>query len=144
MLPDNESLRSKAISLLARREHAYLELKRKLSGKADDESIIAVLDSLRDEDLQSDLRFARSYIRSRQHAGYGPVRIRQELLQRGVAESLIDQELCGDTDYWSELLTEVWQKKYGGVMPDNAKSYGQQMRFLLHRGFTMEMIRSLI
>ncbi len=135
-----ESLRNKAMALLARREHSRLELARKLSDKAEGADIDALLDELAADDLQSDHRFAESYVRSRQLSGYGPIRIRQELLQRGVVEPLIDTVLPVDEEDWRELLQQVWQKKYRGLIPDDARAYGQQVRFLLQRGFSGEMV----
>ena len=73
-----------AIDLLSRREHSQLELRKKLVAKgfADDE-VDELLLRLHEENLQSDERYAESYVRQRVDKGYGPIRIRQELRQKG-------------------------------------------------------------
>ncbi len=138
------TLRHKAIQLLARREHSAWELTQKLSVQANASELAALLQSLRDQDLQSDLRFVQSYLRSRQNAGYGPIRIRQELRQRGVSQALVDEQVMTEDTIWWQLLQQVWQKKYCGVPPSDAKSYGQQQRFLLQRGFAMQDVIKLL
>ena len=78
------------MGLLARREHSARELSHKLKSRDYDEvSIQAVIESLIDEGLQSDDRFAEQFTRSRVEKGYGPIRIRQELRERGIADSPI-------------------------------------------------------
>ena len=63
---------------LARREYGYQELIDKLA-KAGFVVDVAgsVVEVLRDENLQSDQRFAESFVQSRIAQGKGPVRIRQ-------------------------------------------------------------------
>lgn len=139
-MPKLSKLRDKAIRLLARREHAALELRQKLQGLGDDTEIEALIDRLVAEGLQSNERFTESYIRARQNAGYGFLRIQQELVQRGIDAELIEQHLSNDPDHWQALLHQVWQKKYDGVIPNSDKAYAQQARFLLQRGFAAEMI----
>lgn len=139
-MPKLNNLRDKAIRLLARREHAAFELKQKLQGLGDEAEIVTLIDRLVAEGLQSNERFTESYIRSRENAGYGFLKIQQELAQRGIDAELIEKHLSKDPDYWQVLLRQAWQKKYDGVMPNNDKTYAQQARFLLQRGFSAEMI----
>jgi regulatory protein len=75
------------MNYLARREHSQEELRLKLSQRGFSERLInEVIGELRDENLQSDARFAEVFTRSRVAKGYGVYRIRQELRQRGIAE----------------------------------------------------------
>ncbi len=143
-----ESLRNKALDLLARREHSRAELKHKLGKNlagldAATDQLEEVLFTLTAEGLQSDARYAESYVASRLQSGYGPIRIEKELEQRGVSAQLIDQYLPSDPEIWYDNLLNVWEKKYHGQRPVDAKSYAKQCRFLLQRGFSMEMIRQL-
>ena len=83
--------RKKAMDFLARREYGQVELVKKLAGKGYDRKIAeqAVV-KLSAEGLQCDQRFAESFVQSRINQGKGPVRIRLDLSQRGVADAVID------------------------------------------------------
>ncbi|MCP1316121.1 regulatory protein RecX, partial [Halomonas sp. 707D7] len=77
--------RGVAIQLLARREYSRAELFDRLvkkSFEADD--IQTCLDALEEQGLQSDARFAESFVRTRILRGQGVIRIKQELRLRGV------------------------------------------------------------
>ena len=78
-----------ALRLLTRREHSRHELRGKLRacGHAAD-AIEAALAALREQDLQSDRRFAEACARSLTERGYGSRRIGHELRRRGVAAEL--------------------------------------------------------
>ena len=124
-----------ALTLLQRREHSVMELRRKLLQRefaAD--HVDAVLQSLREQGLQSDARYAECYLRSRAEKGYGPMRIRQELRQRGVNEDLIGQTLAVAEYDWSEQARKVLAKKFGQPAEDFAEK-AKQLKFLQYRGF---------
>ncbi|AZL75218.1 recombination regulator RecX [Pseudomonas oryziphila] len=139
------AVRRTAMDLLARREHGRVELTRKLRQRgATDELIEPALDRLAEEGLLSEARYLESFIRYRSSAGYGPARIREELGQRGLARSDIDQALRESEVDWAAQLQDVWQRKFAGLRPHDPRSRGQQTRFLAYRGFSMEMIGRLL
>ena len=70
------SLRLAAMDCLARREYSYHELYQKLSKKQGQENLMSVLESLKNEGLQSDNRYASMRVKVRSQAGYGPRFIR--------------------------------------------------------------------
>ena len=86
------SLRRIGMDFLARREHSEQELRQKAEGAHDDDAdeVEAVLRQLKDEGLQSDERFTEAYVHHRVNAGIGPLKIRYELRQKGIDESLAD------------------------------------------------------
>jgi regulatory protein len=134
-------LRQRAISLLARREHTRAELVRKLSPHGTSEEIATVLNELARTGLQSDARFAESYVRS-QSARLGAARLRQTLRTKGVAAELIESGLIDLPDEM-EQAREVWIKKYAAP-PTGAREWAKQARFLQGRGFSSEVIRRLL
>jgi regulatory protein len=139
------AVRLAAMDLLARREHGRQELVRKLRKRgAPEELINTALDRLAEEGLLSETRYLSSYIASRARAGYGPMRIREELGQRGLARSDIEQALSECEENWAEHLREVWQRKFKGKRPEDAKQKAQQGRFLSYRGFSMDSISRLL
>ncbi|MGH1374566.1 MAG: regulatory protein RecX [Cellvibrionaceae bacterium] len=140
-----KKIRSAAIGLLARREHSVLELTQKLSKRFPDdvELFEPVLKRLKDDGLQSDYRFAESYLRMRHGRGYGPTRVGLELLQRGVSDQLIALCLEEAEFDWYSTANEVLDKKYPrGVSGFSDRSKAQ--RFLQYRGFEHEHIREAL
>lgn len=133
------------MDLLARREHGRVELTRKLRQRgALDELIEPELDRLTEEGLLSEARYLESFIRYRSGSGYGPARIREELGQRGLARSDIEQALRESEVDWAERMRDVWQRKFAGQRPHDPRSRAQQTRFLAYRGFPMDMIGRLL
>lgn len=135
-----KDIRRSAMDLLARREHGFKELVRKLSVRFPQESVIDALTRLREERLQNDERFVESYVYSRQQRGYGPVRIKSELFQKGIDSELIGQYLLEHDDHWDELAKEVKERKFGASTPRDNKERARQTRFLAQRGFSMSQI----
>lgn len=133
------------MNLLARREHAETELCRKLRTKKFSESDIRLaVDQLIQEGLLSNTRFIENYIHFRCNKGYGPMRIRAELIARGIAEELIEQNLNIADNAWFVNVRKVWQKRFKNQLPRDFKTRGQQIRFLQYRGFTQEQIESVL
>lgn len=133
------------MALLARREHSVRELERKLNAKAfAAEAVSAVLDELRSEGLQSDLRFAESFTAMRVAKGCGPVRIRAELRERGVDEDLIEEQLRAMSGEWLAMAAQVRRKRFGAALPSDIREQARQARFLNYRGFAAEQVRALL
>ena len=133
------------MNLLARREHSTRELKNKLLKREFTvEQIEQTIGKLQQEGLQSDQRFAEAYIHMRTNRGYGPYRIQMELLERGVAEQLIEQLLQIDDETWQERIVKVWQKKFHSCYPTNPMEYKKQLDFLQYRGFDLKQINRLL
>ena len=131
--------------MLARRDHSRKELLNKLTGKGfDREAVLAVIDELAQQGWQDDQRYARSYARYRMQKGYGPVRIEYELRQNGVDEIDLDAVLRESDSSWMDLLEQVYNKKYNHKKNLDRNEWAKRSRFLLHRGFTGEMISALL
>lgn len=143
--------RAAAIRALSRREYSVFELRSKLERNHADELVEQVLDELLDQDLLSDRRFAEVFVRSRIGRGQGPMRIRQELRQRGINDELIDHELTFDTDHWHTLAAQVLERRQDlcrAAQSDDAelrfKAKGRIGRFLASRGFPSDVIHGLM
>jgi regulatory protein len=108
----------------------------------DDQVLIArVVDALAAEQLQSDERHAFSYARQRAGRGYGPVRIAQELRERGVDKMLCQHALEAAEADWLSAAKAARLKRFGRATPANAPALAAQMRFLHYRGFPPEIVR---
>ncbi|MDH3448313.1 MAG: recombination regulator RecX, partial [Gammaproteobacteria bacterium] len=113
-------IRKKAMDLLARREHSAQELRQKLTAREfDNDAIEEAMRGLRDDGLQSDERFAESYINSRFNAGIGPRKIRFELRQRGIADELVDRYLDLYSERWDQSMIQQRVRKYGDAIPED-------------------------
>jgi regulatory protein len=134
-------IRKVAMDCLARREHGVQELGAKLLAKGyAAQPVEAALAGLLADNLLSDARFTEAFVHARYQRGSGPQKIRAELRQRGIDESLIDDCLNVYDDQWQVLVGEVRARKYGADMPADFRERSRQMRFLQQRGFTAEQI----
>ena len=133
------------MDLLARREHGRVELARKLHQRgAPPELIEPALDRLTEEGLLSESRYLESFVSYRARSGQGPLRIREELGQRGLPRADIEQALreCGFD--WQAQLEETWRRKFAGKLPVDARERAKQGRFLSYRGYPLDMIGRLL
>ncbi|QJR81889.1 regulatory protein RecX [Alteromonas pelagimontana] len=133
------------IRMLARREHSVVEILRKLTLKGYDErECVPIVTELRETGVQSDARFAEAKIRSLQHRGVGPVRLKNELSQHDIDEDIINAAIAeADTD-WFALALAAKEKKFGLALPEDVKQRQKQMQFLRYRGFTHSQIQYAI
>ncbi len=145
LVSDVRSAMRRALDLLSRREHSAVELQSKLRAKGFEATHIdAALAALVDKGLLDDNRFVESYARSRINRGYGPLRIRAELRDRG-AEPASDEWFSDDEPVdWFELASNAREKRFGPAKPQDYKEQARQMRFLQQRGFTSEQIRAAV
>lgn len=160
------SLKARALQYLAQREQSPLELRRKLLPHAQAEEaalaaaaalaeggesavparagaaarVEAVLDWLTAHDYLSSARFVESRVHARA-SRFGNLRIRQELKQHavelppGAAQALKDGEF--------DRARDVRARKFPQP-PAGAAEQARQMRFLMGRGFSPEVIRRVL
>jgi len=103
-----------------------------------------VLDALEAEGLLEDRRFAESFVTSRRLRGFGPVKIRLELQQRGVDAELVDAS-CNPADpLWCEQAVRVWRKRFAQTPPDSYRAWARQARYLQQRGFDASQIHAAL
>jgi regulatory protein len=143
--PDRALLRA-AVAMLARRDFARTELCRRLvrksGGPPDLQAVERVLDHLQAKGLLSEQRFTREFVRAR--AGrFGPLRLRHELLARGVDEAGIEAALrAHQGDEYATALA-LWSKRFKQA-PSDARERARQGRFLAARGFSHHVIRRVL
>jgi len=111
-----QELRRAGIDMLARREHSCVEMRRKLARKFEDQfsesQIDEVIETLSAEGLQSDLRFAESFTRSKYERGDGPYKIKAALQDRGIHAGLIERVLDDEQLDWQRRAKLLYQRKF--------------------------------
>lgn len=139
---DAAALKVAVVDLLSRREHSRWELQQKLlSCAASADDLHRVLDELAERGWQSDQRYVGSYIRTKTLRNIGPVRLFQELRQKGVAESLIREGLQESEVDWFEMACDAALKKANGLNLSEQKDKAKLYRFLAYRGFNTDQVQ---
>lgn len=111
----------------------------------DENAILAAVDYLQDYGFLNDREYAELYARDKRNLnGYGPVKIRYLLKQKGVDDELIADALEHFTqDDEIELVEKIVHKKY--VRNRNlSKEKTKIIRFLLSRGFEYSAIKAVL
>jgi regulatory protein len=140
---DAKAVEAAAVRLLARREHSIDELRRKLLSKGyPPDTIEPVIQKLAGKRLVSDERFTSSFVHHHAKRGQGPVRIRAELRQQGIADSQVEAALGSAGIDWVQLAREVRRRKFGATAPRSLGERAKQARFLQYRGFDAEQLRA--
>ena len=138
------SIREVAMDLLSRREHSVFELTRKLKQRDfEADEIDAAIEILQQDNLQSDNRFVESLVNSKINAGFGPIKIRHELRQKGVSDDLVGDYFSGLEVDWQSSMIAQRVKKFGTGIPFEYKEKMKQARFLQNRGFSPESVMRL-
>jgi regulatory protein len=139
-----QQIEAVCLRLLARREHSRRELLNKLAlrGYQRDEAE-PVLATLAERDWQNEGRYTECYVRQRIQNGYGPMRIKYELQQRGIDDADLDAQAEEQAGGWQNLLLDVYNGKYGDDKSVTQAEWLKRSRFLQQRGFSGEMIKRL-
>ncbi len=138
-----ESLRARALRMLARREHSRLEMQSRLSSRgADDAEVQSLLDEFEAKGWLSEQRFIDAVVQTRKRR-FGTAKVLRELKDKGVSEEGL--AAARDVLRVEELETarSVWKKRFG-EQPSTLAERAKQSRFLAGRGFSPEVIRTVL
>ncbi|MDT8363028.1 MAG: recombination regulator RecX [Nitrosomonas sp.] len=142
-MSNQPGLMTRALKLLAQREHSRLELQTKLSGHAPTpEALTSLLDSLEERNLLSDERTVEQIVTSRRNR-YGSRRIAFELQSKGIAGHLIAAALNDLKVTELSSAQAIWRKKFGAA-PVSHVERGKQERYLAGRGFSFDVIGQVL
>ncbi|MCW8834604.1 MAG: recombination regulator RecX [Colwellia sp.] len=137
------------VGLLARREHSEFELRQKLSLREfDADDIEQAIERLLEKAYLSDERFAQSTCRYRVSRGYGWRYIANELKQKGVCSTIIQQLQKNCEIDWYLQAELAYNKRFSGYGEKNQqvaqKEKAKRIRFLQYRGFSSNEIFAII
>ena len=138
-----KAIYNKALDIISRREHSQKELTDKLAKKYDiPELINSVIHNLIEKNLLNDLRFSQAYVVARKRKGFGPKKIRYELVSRGVNENTASEVIDAEGG-WNEAALKAFNKKFKAGIGEDFKKQNKQKVFLQNRGFSFQEIDSV-
>lgn len=136
-------LRTRALRLLARREHSRSELRRKLLPHVEEGfDLEALLDDFTLRGWLSEERFVEQTVRAKSRK-FGPLKIAHHLREKGIGEEGIAEGLAQAKAGEAGALEAVWRTRFGRP-PLDAVEKSRQIRFLQGRGFPLQAIMKLL
>jgi len=142
---DERTVRTAALALLAGRDFARNELAQRLLRRGYPAAVVTtVVEGLAAQRLLSETRFVEQFIRQHAGRGHGPVRIRVELRERGVADGDIEEGLAAAAEDWARIARETRRRRFGLSPPGDYRERARQARFLQYRGFSAEQVRAAL
>lgn len=141
-------LTDKILRYCAWQERSSSQVARKLRDlEATEAQAAALLAMLAEQGYVSDERFAKLYVRAKQRAGWGPVKITMGLRQAGISKENIEAILSEATENEEDVadaalaqLNDTAQKKLKTLSarhPTREDLRPRLIRFLLQRGFLL-------
>lgn len=142
-LKDRSCLETYALWLLGQRDMTRRSVRDKVLAYAEDRSDVEpLLDRLEELGYLDDRRFAENYVRScRESRGYGPVKTRAKLMEKGISGGLIEEFLDPSNPDWVAKAAETRLRKFGEP-PKEFDERERQMRFLAAKGYTFDQIKA--
>jgi len=147
--PTQSNALQSAFRILARRDHTTGELALKLRRKGyDRKAVDGALERCRDLGYLDDARTARMMANQLVTRGYGPLRIRQVLGQKGLAETLVEQVMAAgqSEDEQVRAAQKALKKKTSRLRRESDPWKRRQVayRFLSGRGFPSAVVNRVI
>ena len=137
------SLKGRALRLLSQREHSRPELERKLAKyEGVPGTLASALDELAAKDFINEPRVVQSVVNQRAPR-MGAARVRQELLHKGIAPEAVADAVAALRETELDRARDVWARRFGAPAAD-MKERARQVRFLLARGFSGEVVSKVV
>ncbi len=129
-----------AVGAISRRERTEAELRAWLHERCDDaEEVEDAVLRLVELGSVDDERYARLFTEDkRELSGWGPDRIRESLVERGISRALAEAATGGESHDEQLERAAALLRKRGGVGDDNADR-SRALAFLARRGFEAEV-----
>jgi len=147
-LNNAEIARAYAFLLLKFRLRSENELKLRLRQKGFSEELSQdTVNFLKDKEFIDDRVFARSWVAARLKRPFGLRKIRQELVQKGLDQEIIENSLSQvKEDYHeSQIVSQLAQQRYSklkGIEPLKAKA--RVYAYLIRRGFASDIVSDIV
>lgn len=137
------NLKAKAIDFLSRRDYSYSELYNKLKKYSTDlDAIKSVVDEMVNHKYLNEERFVENFIYSKSKK-YGGLKVKQ-LLQNKVNNQALINELYQEAEINEfAVARQIWERKFNNEIATTPKDRAKQIRFMLSRGFSLDLIFKL-
>jgi len=133
-----------AIELLSRREHSSKEIYQKLALRGYEQiDVVPIIDYLLENNYLSHERFAESVFRNRVGRGFGWRCIKNELSQKGIDSTQINELNNNQEIDWYIQVELAYNKRFDSSACLDQKDKEKRVRFLQYRGFSSDEIMSL-
>ena len=139
---EKQKIKEQALNLLSYRARSKKELMDRLKQKgAEVQCINEVLANLESLGLINDLEFAKIWVRERGKS-YGPFKLRNELLRKGVSKEIIDKLLSEFSELeLAQNIAQRWLNLHKHLSEEVLKR--RLFGFLARRGISYDTIKSL-
>ncbi|WP_324824432.1 regulatory protein RecX [Sinanaerobacter sp. ZZT-01] len=141
-----KSAKEEAMNYLGYRDHSVLEVKNRLKQKEYCEhEIEECIKFLEESGFVNDQRYCEAYLRYALGKGKGPLRLRQELLKKGIKEETIQE--CMKENIDEELLFSNAMKQVNKITGDVAidkKMLSKLGRRLSYLGYPAELVYRIL
>jgi regulatory protein len=130
-----------AVKLLSIRDYTATELLRKLEAKFGNstETATGVINDLSAKGFLDDRRYVQNYLRRK--PGFGPERVRAELLERGVASTIVEQELAEAERPSLRAILDATMTGWNLSYPMDSSDVARVFRRLARLGYPEDDIR---
>jgi regulatory protein len=140
---DEVALFQYGIRLLGLREWSRSGMEKKMRENSDSKADIEnALDKLEEYGYLDDRRYTEIYVRScKEYRGYGPIKTRFKLKEKGISDKLITEFLDEKGDDWHLKAYDARFRKFGADAC-SAEEKAKQINFLMRRGFNYDHVKS--
>lgn len=142
----------------AAKEYAFLLLKFRLRSEAEllarlkqkgfsQELSQETVNFLKEKEFIDDRVFARGWVASRLKRPYGLRKIKQELLQKGLAKEIIESSItCAKENYnESQVVGQLAQQRFSRIKnAEPLKAKSRVYAYLIRRGFATDIVGEII
>ena len=143
-----EEALKRALRFLSYRARSEAEVRSKLARSGFPQRVIeATLSRLRSLKLVNDETFARSWAQTRaENRGYGPLRIKRELGQKGISQSLIGRVLqeTFNQEEEKQRARKLLERRFRGEDLSDLKILRRAVDFLRRRGYRDSVIGEVV
>lgn len=147
---EKSAAKSYLIKLLGRRDHSRKELKTKAIQKGfDPQKVNLILNDLEQKGYINNSEFARKFVADKISIQmWGPVKIRSELIRKGIDRQTIDQILLNQTENLelNKICVDliVKRKRHFSREGDSYKRRQKIASYLQRRGFSFDTINRVL
>lgn len=137
-----QSAKAVSVGYLSRRDHTEKELRQKLTTKGYCiEDIEEAIVFCQGHNWLDDARYAAMIMRNGVAKGWGALRIEQEMQQKGIHDTIINQTMTENEIDWYEHARDVALRKFGNSEVDSPKDKARRFRFMQSRGFDFDQTK---